>query len=345
MQVAIIKIGALGDVVRTTSILPGLRRRFPDMSLTWISSTGGLDLVCRHPDVHQAVNIADPPDAQWRTASYDWLISLDDERITCQLASAIHATKISGAFMASEGVRRYTPDTEPWFGMGLLRPPDQGGIDRANQLKQSNTLSHGTIFYQMLALPGPVARPRVVLPEEDKQWARGWFDASVLSDRAKVIGINSGASGRWEFKKWGEDQTAALAASAHDEMSAGVLLLGGESELERNQRIAKLSNRPGILVAPHDLPLLKFSALVARCNVLLTSDSLALHLGLAADVPVVAFFGPTSSAEIDVYGKGEKVVTPLGCRCCYLPTCNIRPHCMASIGVERMYEAVKRWVV
>ena len=122
------------------------------------------------------------------------------------------------------------------------------------------------------------------------------------------------------------------------------MLLGGSSELERNQRIAALANSPGVIVAPHDLSLRSFSALVRRCNVLLSSDSLALHLGLAADIPVVVFFGPTSAAEIDVYGKGEKGYHAAAGRCCYLATCDIRPHCMANIHVDRMYNAVERWI-
>jgi heptosyltransferase-2 len=344
MRIAIIKIGALGDVVRTTSILPGLRRLHPDMELTWITSTGGLELVRHHPDVMRAVDIAEPPEAPWRRQHYDWLISLDDDRIACELASGLKVTRLSGAFKAGDGRCTYTDDTDPWFGMGLLRPKEQGGIDRANQLKQANQLSHGTIFYQMLGLPMPIARPNVVIPQEQRAWAADWWATSPLKPFQPVIGMNTGAGGRWEFKKWGEDQTAELAVRLHRTVGAGVLLLGGASELSRNQRIAAMCDCAGVVVAPHDLSLLRFSALVRRCDVLLSSDSLALHLGLAADIPVVTFFGPTSSAEIDVYGKGEKVVTPLSCRCCYLATCDVRPHCMASIPVDRMFDAVKRWI-
>jgi heptosyltransferase-2 len=344
MRIALIKIGATGDVVRTTSILPGLRRLHSDMELTWITSTSALDLVRNHPDVLRAVDIAESSTDPWRRDRYDWLISLDDDPIACQLASELNAARLSGAYMTTAGQSRYTCDTEPWFGMGLLRPPEEGGIDRANQLKQANQLSHGAIFYRMLGLPPPIARPNVVVHQAQRQWAADWWADSPLHSFKSVVGMNTGAGGRWEFKKWGEDQTAQLANRLLRMPGVGVLLLGGPSELSRSQRIAALCDRPGVVVAPHDLTLLCFSALVGRCDVLLSSDSLALHLGLAADIPVVTFFGPTSAAEIDVYGKGEKVVTPLSCRCCYLATCDIRPQCMASIPVQRMFEAVTRWI-
>jgi len=71
---------------------------------------------------------------------------------------------------------------------------------------------------------------------------------------------------------------------------------------------------------------------------------LAMHIGIALHRPVIAFFGPTSDAEIDVFGLGEKIVTPLSCRRCYLAYCNVRPHCMESISVSEIYNAVSRWL-
>jgi heptosyltransferase-2 len=159
-----------------------------------------------------------------------------------------------------------------------------------------------------------------------------------------LVGMNTGAGSRWRFKSWGEDQTAELARRIHDELGAGVLILGGAAESERNQRIVATASRPRVVAAPTNLELLAFAALIDLCGVLVTSDSLALHLGNALGKPVIAFFGPTSGAEIDMYDLGEKIVTPLECRCCYLKTCDIRPHCMQSIGVDRIFEAVRRWL-
>jgi len=159
-----------------------------------------------------------------------------------------------------------------------------------------------------------------------------------------LVGLNTGAGGRWRFKAWGEAESAELARRLHDRDGADVLVMGGPAEAQRNGKMVAAAARPGVVAAATDLSLQRFAALVSRCDVLVTSDSLALHLGLAFGMPVIAFFGPTSDAEIDLYGLGEKLVTPLPCRCCYLSDCDVRPHCMASIGVDRMHEATRRWV-
>jgi heptosyltransferase II len=344
MRVALIKTGALGDVVRTTALLPGLRRLDPRLDLTWITARGALELVRHHPDVTQAVVIDDPADAPWRHERYDWLLSLDDDAEACRLASRLLVTRRSGAYETPEGDRRYTDDVAPWFGMGILRPADQGGLDRANELKKQNTKTVATILYESLGLPFPLSRPHLSIAEEHVAAARRGLAELGLSEAVPLIGMNTGAGARWRFKSWGEDQTADLARRLHDECGAGVLVLGGSAERERNARIVAQADRPCVVAAPTDLELLSFAALIGLCRLLVTSDSLALHLGAALGKPVIAFFGPTSGAEIDVYDRGEKVITPLECRCCYLKTCDIRPHCMQSIGVDRLFEAACRWL-
>ena len=159
MRVALIKTGALGDVVRTTALVPGLRRLVPDLNLTWITAASALDLVQHHPDVAQAIAIDELGDALWCKEPYDWIISLDDGPEECHLASRLATAggRISGAFEDVDGRRAYTEDVEPWFGMGMLRPEERGGLERANALKRVNSRTVAAILYDCLGLPAPAA--------------------------------------------------------------------------------------------------------------------------------------------------------------------------------------------
>jgi hypothetical protein len=62
--------------------------------------------------------------------------------------------------------------------------------------------------------------------------------------------------------------------------------------------------------------------------------SLALHLAIAAAVRVTALFGPTSDAEIDLFGRSDAIVAPLPCVRCYLSTCDVAPNGMESIPID-----------
>ena len=89
----------------------------------------------------------------------------------------------------------------------------------------------------------------------------------------------------------------------------------------------------------------RFAGLIEQCRVVVTSDSLAVHVAAARKVPAVVLFGPTSAAEIELYGRGSKIVPPgLDCLGCYLPRCDKVPHCQALIEPAVVLQAVQHWL-
>src|SRR5262249_30761115 len=57
--ILILKTAALGDVLRTTSLLPGLHERYEDCRVTWVTAPGAADLLRTHPLI-RAVEPLDP---------------------------------------------------------------------------------------------------------------------------------------------------------------------------------------------------------------------------------------------------------------------------------------------
>ena len=96
------------------------------------------------------------------------------------------------------------------------------------------------------------------------------------------------------------------------------------------------------IALPILIGLLTFAALCQRCAVVLTGDTLGLHVALAVETPVIAFFGPTCEQEIDIYGQGEKLNTSLDCAPCYRRACDVSPSCMESIELSTVQAALKR---
>jgi heptosyltransferase II len=349
MKLLIIKLGALGDVVRTTALLPAIKRKFPQSEITWMTQENASSLLLGIKEINRIVAFNSQSESFFAKESFDEIWCLDDEREVCELASKIQTKKRSGAFWSGEAVT-YTSDVEEWFGMGILRPKEQGGLETANALKLKNTSTHPEIFYRMFDLPLPISRPLFQLTQKEEDWATSLYPKNT--EVKKWIGVNTGAGRRWKFKSWGINQTADLCAQILDSNpNAGIFLLGGADEKERNERILdalrshrlfqeNLSGRFHLVRT--DLDIRSFAAIINRCELLYTSDSLALHLGLALKKKVVVFFGPTSDREIDVYNHGEKIITPLECRGCYLKDCDIRPHCMDEISVDLAFSTISR---
>jgi heptosyltransferase-2 len=76
--------------------------------------------------------------------------------------------------------------------------------------------------------------------------------------------------------------------------------------------------------------------------VVVTGDTLAMHLSLALGRRTVVLFGPTSASEIELYGLGEKVVPDMTCLSCYKTSCDFIPNCMDLISTGMVEQALVR---
>jgi len=85
---------------------------------------------------------------------------------------------------------------------------------------------------------------------------------------------------------------------------------------------------------------------IASCRVLVTPDSLGMHIALALGRRVVALIGPTSPDTLHMYGRGE-IVVPVGesdCRPCYEHECKNKHSCLESIDPSEVLGAVARQI-
>jgi ADP-heptose:LPS heptosyltransferase len=150
-----------------------------------------------------------------------------------------------------------------------------------------------------------------------------------------VIALNTGAGGRWELKKWRTEGFLELIEMILGEPDAQVVLVGGELESGRNAFIkSKFDRRVRNPVLRNIRRLVRT---VELCDAIVTGDTLALHVALGLGKRVIALFGPTSPAEIDMYGLGAKVVPDIDCVCCYNDRCGREPNCMDLVGADEVY--------
>ena len=80
-----------------------------------------------------------------------------------------------------------------------------------------------------------------------------------------------------------------------------------------------------------------------RDILVITSDSLGLHLALGLNKKVVALFGPTAPEQIYMYGQGMKISTVCQRACvpCYQTQCDFEQTCMEDFDVETVVEAIE----
>lgn len=328
-RVLVIKLDSLGDVLRTTAILPGLKKQYGSPHVTWITRREAMDLLRDNPYIDRIVEYGVPALALLGVETFDLAINLDASQESSALATLARAGRKVGYELSPDGiVRPLNPEAWEWFEMGLF-----------DDLKKRNSKTYPQIACEIVGVPGEEGRPVLCLSEEELAFGRGFaMEREIRGDRP-LVGINTGGGGRWRFKRWTSEGLQGLIEGLRI-WGVQTVLLGGSAEEELNRRLI-LHSGPGLIDGGCRNSLREFASLVDLCDLLVTGDSLALHIAVALKKKVVALFGPTSAAEIDLCGLGVKIVPPLDCLCCYRPSCDHVPTCMESIRVEEVLSAVK----
>jgi len=82
---------------------------------------------------------------------------------------------------------------------------------------------------------------------------------------------------------------------------------------------------------------------INSCRIIVTGDSLGMHIALALQKKVIILMGSTSWNEIETYNRGVILTVPLPCSPCYKKNkCNILPSCMDLITPERVYSEIMK---
>jgi len=329
-SILIIKLGAIGDVLRTTSILRGLRKKYA-ASITWLTKSSSYELLKNNELIDNLV-IFEKHDKF--SEKFDLVINLDDDKAACTIASETLSHKIIGAYL-KDGKTAYTDDSAPWFDMGLI---SRFGRQRADKLKKENKKTYQEILGEILDID--MSAPILNLNEKSLEFPKDFANKNGIKEDDMVIGLNTSAGKRWKQKRLSIDKTVELINALNNNFKVKLLLFGGQEEVNRNKEILKKSGKT-IINAGCKNSLLEFASLINLCDLIITSDSLAMNIAIALKKKVVVFFGPTSAAEIELYGKGKKIVPDMECICCYRKECDKKPNCMDKIEVKAMIEAVK----
>ena len=168
---------------------------------------------------------------------------------------------------------------------------------------------------------------QLIVAETDRQFVENWLKTealgSLVTTHKKLIVIHAAA--RWKFKGLPHATWAAL-IDALLQRGYAVVLSGGASDLAFNQALIGLCQTAPTLTQGFDLG--KTAALLQHADLLVSIDSMAVHMASALQTPVVALFGPTDEKIWAPWQVPHRVVTlgagdspSFACRPCGLDGC------------------------
>ena len=209
-QVLMIKLDAMGDVLRTTALLPALAEVHPEAAITWVTRKESEPLLARNPYVTEVV--AYGPDALVHLLSrkFDRVINLDAGKISAGLATAAQSPRKDGYLLHESGHVVPTNDAaRAWLEMGVF-----------DDLKRQNTRTYQSIMAEILGLSPDRCSYVLKLTDHEQASAREHFERLGIDADLPVVGLNTGAGGRWELKQWRLNGFKELAVRIHREFGA-----------------------------------------------------------------------------------------------------------------------------
>jgi heptosyltransferase-2 len=315
-RILVIKLNAVGDVLRTAGIIPALRSKYPGPYITWITDPDAVPLLEMVPGIDRIWAHDGFLLERLLTEPFDLVLGLDNSRDSAALAYLSRGDKKLGFSLDDSGqLNPLSTEAEAWLQMGLW-----------DDLKRANRRTYQDILWDICELPKPTMPPDIVLPESLKTKAEAFVREARITDAKPVIGFFSGAGERWPQKALSfPKQKELLQQLAGYYPHGSIILFGGPEEAEQNDML--LDEAPSNLV-----------------DVLITGDTLALHIGLALRKKIVAYFGPTAPWEVDLFGMGEKIIAPVDCVACYRSTCDKPQKCSDLVSISDIMAAVDSMV-
>ena len=92
-RLLIIKLDAMGDVLRTTALLPALAEAQAGTAITWITRRESRPLLERNPYITEILDYGEDTLTQLQVRSFDRVVNLDAGKTSAALASIAKAEK------------------------------------------------------------------------------------------------------------------------------------------------------------------------------------------------------------------------------------------------------------
>ncbi len=299
-KILIIRLSAIGDVVRALVVLHVLREAFPDAQLDWVVERKSKDVVEGHPYVHELL-VFDRPQRVTAALRAFWTLCRRVRGNRYDIVVDAHGIFKSGLLTAFSGAP---------VRIGFARPRSQEGSYLFTNRKVSLPSTHLNRVEENLALcRALVIEPQlppvaIYVPWEVQSRINVFFDETF--DGGKwVVAIHVPVE-RPE-KQWPLDCFAELGDLLLADGRFDVMLTWGPGQRHMAQQVVDYSRRKPI-IAPEMPDLKHYAWLVHRANLYFGGDTGPMHIAAAMGTPVVAVFGGTDPRKHTPYGAPSEIL-------------------------------------
>jgi len=337
----VIRLSAIGDVVRTLPAVKGLRERYPDAYIAWLVEEKSSDILLDSPYLDRVIVFprgelvggARSPASIVATAraSARFVRELRAEKFNTVLD--FHGIFKSGLLALLSGAnerigfhRTYTKEFNSLFINHPIVPPG----NRINRFERNASL--------VTSLDAHPSNLDVVIavPDEIKVNMRRLI--ALRADDKPLVVLHPTTSR--PFKHWDSENYARVADKLLSNGVAQVLITCGPGEEDAAQQVLSHMQSSAVPVV-ETRSLREYAWLIKQADLYFGSDTGPMHIASAMGTPVVAMFGPTDPVVNSPYRQPHHILyKALPCSPCKERRCSRNLECMTAITVEEAYNAI-----
>lgn len=292
-RILIIRLSAIGDVVRVLPALECLREAHRHAQIDWVVESKSAAVLADHPSLDRVL-VFERGQGKRENIRRFWALMKQIRASRYDMVLDFHGILKSGLLMGWSGAReRYgfaPPRAQEWSWIGANRRTRLAGT-RLNRIEE-NLLLCESVAPRLEGLEAHIHVPEEVQDEVGAFW-EGAFDGGK---RVVVLHV---PVDRPE-KQWPLEHFAALGDMLDADGRFDVLLSWGPGQYEAVQQVARMARR-NLEVAPETVTLKHYAWMVHHAALFVGGDTGPMHIASAMGVPVIALFGGTDPAKHGPY--------------------------------------------
>ncbi len=340
----VIRLSAVGDVLRTLPAVKALKEGFPFSRITWVVEEPSMSLLESQPGIDEVILF---PRKRWTRGI----------RSVTGIGGSLAEMRNFVAHLRGQKFD-VVLDFHGILKSGLLSflsgAPKRVGFDRKSS-REGNFLFSNT----RVSLPeGPLSRfernfrllggmgldvkgshHRLHIPPEDQAYVDSVIGGLGFSPGKPLIAIHPGTSQKTSYKRWMPERYSLLADRLIRELGASVIFTWGPGELKWVEGIRAGMKEESIL-APRTGTLTQLGEIFRRCQLYIGGDTGPMHVASFVDLPILAIYGPTDPVVNEPLGRHLKVRREVGCNPCRNRNCKDL-YCLDGITVDDVLKGAK----
>ncbi|CAI8200955.1 MAG: Uncharacterised protein [Cryomorphaceae bacterium] len=312
-KILFIKLGAIGDVIRTTPLIEKYKNEYGDCHFSWITHSpqvvpkDEVDLIYKWNEYSVSL---------LANQEFDIAINLDKDQEACMLLSHVNAKDKFGFIWQDGHINIATEKAENKLITGLF--------DHISKKNRKNYLEE---IFEICHFEFNKEEYLINLNEDlSNQWKEKF---KRLASGKTIIGLNTGCGLRWKTRLWPKDYWVELIKDL-EKQGYFCLLMGGPDEDETNRYYQSKTGATYL----GTFSLEEFIAITNNTDIIVTPVSMMMHIALALKKQLMLFHNIFNVHEFELYGRGVIIEPTSGCDCYFGNSCSREKRCMNDISVQ-----------